>query len=399
MPRASAGPRLWLRPGVEKDGGQIRKPAWIIRDGTRWISTGCAESEREQAEIALAQYVIDRHQPSRTSNRDPAQILIADVLNVYLADIVPQQARPSETTDRLLRLANFFEGKALADVSGALCRRYARERGSQAAARRELEDLRAAINHHRQEGLCAQIVSVVLPERSASRQRWLNRSEAAALIRAAWAYREVQKGRETGRRSRRHVARFILVALYTGTRAGSVCSASFEPLEGYGWIDLEGGVFYRRPQGARETKKRRPPVPLPDGLLAHLRRWRAIGQTFAVEWNGRPVRSVRKAFARAARDAGLSEDVTPHVLRHTAATWMMQAGVPIWEAAGYLGMTEQTLRDVYGHHHPDHMEQARGAFRPWQRFGTETPGTKRNVRDVSEMKIVDLQRKISDDEA
>ena len=32
-----------------------------------------------------------------------------------------------------------------------------------AAARRELEDLRAAINHHRREGLCSEIVSVVLP--------------------------------------------------------------------------------------------------------------------------------------------------------------------------------------------------------------------------------------------
>jgi len=38
---------------------------------------------------------------------------------------------------------------------------------STAAARRELEDLRSAINYHRREGLCSEIVSVVLPERSA----------------------------------------------------------------------------------------------------------------------------------------------------------------------------------------------------------------------------------------
>ena len=36
-----------------------------------------------------------------------------------------------------------------------------------AAARRELEDLRAAINHHRREGLCSEIVSVVLPRAAA----------------------------------------------------------------------------------------------------------------------------------------------------------------------------------------------------------------------------------------
>jgi hypothetical protein len=40
-------------------------------------------------------------------------------------------------------------------------------------ARRELEDLRAAINHHRREGLCSEVVSVVLPEKSAGRELWL----------------------------------------------------------------------------------------------------------------------------------------------------------------------------------------------------------------------------------
>jgi integrase len=31
--------------------------------------------------------------------------------------------------------------------------------------------------------------------------------------------------------------------------------------------------------------------------------------------------------------AGLPGKVTPHVLRHTAATWLMRRGVSIWEAA------------------------------------------------------------------
>jgi integrase len=69
-----------------------------------------------------------------------------------------------------------------------------------------------------------------------------------------------------------------------------------------------------------------------------------------VEWNGRPVHSVDKAFANAVRTARrLSDDVTPHVLRHTAATWLMQAGTDVWEAAGYLGMTVEMLSQRYGH--------------------------------------------------
>ena len=104
---------------------------------------------------------------------------------------------------------------------------------------------------------------MVLPEKPLARERWCTRSEAAQLLWAAWRFREMQKGKPTDRRTRRHVARFILVALYTGTRAGAVCAAALEPTEGSGWIDLDRGIFYRRPPGARETKKRRPPVPLP----------------------------------------------------------------------------------------------------------------------------------------
>jgi integrase len=130
------------------------------------------------------------------------------------------------------------------------------QRSTDAAARRELEELRAAINHHRREGLCNKVVEVVLPRERPPRNRWLTRSEAARLIWHAWQYREIQKGKPTDRRSRQHIARFILVALYTGTRASAVCGAALRPTPGSGWIDLEHGVFYRRPAGQRETKKR-----------------------------------------------------------------------------------------------------------------------------------------------
>jgi integrase len=275
---------------------------------------------------------------------------------------VPNHARPEETKARIKALDRFFGDRVLSYVTGETCRAYVAQRSTDAAARRELEDLRAAINYHRRENLHDKIVSVVLPNERIPRDRWLTRSEAARLIRSSWRYREVQKGYATGRRSRQHIARFILVALYTGTRASAVCGAAFERVSGAGYIDLDRGVFYRRPAGKRETKKRQPPVPLPAQLLAHLRRWKRQGQRFAVEWNRKPVKSIRKAFASAVDDAGLGGDVIPHTLRHTTATWLMQTGTDMWQAAGYLGMTVEMLSARYGHHHPDHLSGAKRAF-------------------------------------
>ena len=171
-----------------------------------------------------------------------------------------------------------------------------------------------------------------------------------------------------------HVARFILLALYTGTRAAAVASASPTRAEGRSWVDLDRGLFYRLAEGARATNKRQPPVPLPDSLLAHLRRWNAqgIANTHFVEWNGKPILSVKTGFQTAVRGAGLEGRVTPHTLRHTAATWLMQNGVALWEAAGFLGMSKEILERTYGHHHPDHLKGAQRGFR--KRIGGDNGG-------------------------
>ena len=70
------------------------------------------------------------------------------------------------------------------------------------------------------------------------------------------------------------------------------------------------------------------------------------------------MRSVKTAFKTALRLAGVAGRISPHTLRHTAATWLMQNGVDKWEAAGFLGMSVEMLDRVYGHHHPDHLRRA-----------------------------------------
>jgi hypothetical protein len=46
---------------------------------------------------------------------------------------------------------------------------------------------------------------------------------------------------------------------------------------------------------------------------------------------------------------------------------MMQAGTDVWQVAGYLGMSVEMLIANYGHHHPDHLAGAKGAFERMKR--------------------------------
>ncbi len=385
MSRQSQGARLWLRPAFKGKDGITRQATWVIRDGKSFRSTGCTREDREGAEKAVTDYLADKHgKPSRKRDGDPAEIFVTQVLNIYQEDVAPKHARPHETIQRILKLGEFWEPYKLSDVNGQTCRAYVRWRTkqqwksatknkaklvSEAAARRELEDLRAAINRHRREGLCREFISVVLPEKSESRETWLTRKQAARLLWAAWRARQVMRDKVTKREVGKHIARFVLVGLYTGTRHAAICGAALQPAIGRGYVDVDRGVFHRRAKGTKKTKKQQPPVRLPDRLLAHIERWKRLGiATHAVvEWNGKPVQSVRKGFAVAVKEAGLPttgpDKVTPHVLRHTAASWAMQGGGDEAKIADYLGMTLEMLRKVYGHHHPDYQHDTVEAIR------------------------------------
>lgn len=376
MPRRSKGARLWLRPARRNRAGKITRQAlWLILDEGHHIATGCTEGEAQRAEQFLADYIASKYHPERRV-RDLDAIDVADVLSIYLEDCSERHANQKKFRARIARLNEFWGGMMLSSVTGAACRRYAKHRGNPGGARRDLEDLRAAINHHAKEGLHRGLVRVVLPEKGSPRDRWLTREEAARLLWACWRTREIQtasrgahKGSKiaTHKYPLRHIARFVLIGLYTGTRSGAVLTASATRGPNRSFVDLGRGIFYRLAEGRRATAKRQSPVPLPPRLLAHMRRWKVLDDrcrnperppAYFVEWHGKPVQSVKVGFERAVAEAGIGGKVTPHTLRHTAATWLMQAGVPIWEAAGFLGMSPEMVEQTYGHHHPAHMRGA-----------------------------------------
>jgi integrase len=326
--------------------------------------------------------MIEKWEPR--GRKSAEHVPVADTLNLYIRDVAPGHARPWQTASRVECLADFFGDKFVSQITGSLCRQYVKQRGSESSAARELNDLKAALLHYHREGYMRDRVTVWTPKRAPPRTRWLTRKEAALLIRAAWR-----------RPAMRHVARFALVALYTGARAGRICGAALGRSSERGYVDLETGHFIPQP-GRIESKKRQPAIPLPKRLLAHMRRWHNNGQRYVVEWRGQPVARMDHGFRDAAKDAGL-HDVSAHILKHTCITWLLQRGVPIWQVAGYTGTSAQTIGRVYGHHSVDHMAGVLAAIdRPGgevrQRNVNESPEPNVNQRARTSSKMLDKQR-------
>lgn len=250
-------------------------------------------------------------------------------LKRHLGDLTPDHM--TLTRSRLYARQRRAEGYA---VGTADARR--RKPVSNGTIAREVVTLRAALRWAVAQKWIHTAPTIEAPGAAPPRDRWLTRDEAARLLAACQAP---------------HVRLFVALGLYTAGRAGALLELTWQQ------VDLERGVI---DLGAGSGNKRRAPVPIADALRPYLLEARSGATCDAVvEFAGGRVASVKTGFHAACRRAGLA-GVTPHTLRHTAATWMAHGRVPMAEIARYLGDSERTTEKVYAKHSPDYL---RGAAR------------------------------------
>jgi integrase len=203
---------------------------------------------------------------------------VSDVLNEYLERHAAKCRRPDLIAFASARLSDFFTHKCVSAVTQSSCSDYVEWRIRQgnalaihnpkpvksATARRELVVLGAALSWCWKAGKLDRLVPVSLPPQAEPRERHLTQAEAVRLIAGALGfYRQDGRWRRAPTKINRHVARFIMLGLYTGTRHDAILRLRWQPNRQGGWIDLDAGVLYRRPFGAVESAKRRPPIPIP----------------------------------------------------------------------------------------------------------------------------------------
>ena len=156
-----------------------------------------------------------------------------------------------------------------------------------------------------------------------------------------------------------HLARFFIIGWYTGTRRSKICGLRWS------MVDFRTRIMQRRAPGEIEAKnKKAPPVRMGERLMAHMRRWKRMDgkkAEFVITYQGKRVKNPIRAWTETRIRAKLPTYVTPHILRHTRATNMMQQRKDPWESSKALGMSLEMLTKLYGHHHPD-----------WQKDVSET---------------------------
>lgn len=292
-----------------------------------------------------------------------AEFTVSDLWVVYKAKHIDVKVASKETLETAWKNLDASFGRLhMSEITQDVVDNYVEKRGlgkigrpsKPSTARRELSALLACLNWcaapKRKLIAPALVPQFDLPAAGEPRERWLRAEEVERLLAAAAVLR---RGVKLSRGER-----FLWLALETAARKQAILELTWDR------VDFQTNVIHYNVPGRVKTKKRRASVPISKALRPILEQafkervndlvmsnqgsvWSTV-QLIAIEagFGGK-----RPALLRSEKPKATG--VSPHVLRHTAATHMARNGVPLWTIAGILGNTMTMVEKVYSHHCPD----------------------------------------------
>lgn len=310
--------------------------SWTECGVTKRISTGA--KDRETAKTFLRQFEAGASAPKTKSN------LIADILEAY---VPTRKGKSSYTSIKATCgiISGYFGHLEPDHITQPLINAYAKWRIAQGRSNStvytDLLFLKASVNWAIRQKILPEVAKLTFEmplHRSPPRDRWCTKEEAKKIIDGAKAP---------------HIKMFLILGFMTGHRREALLSLKWDQ------VNLEGRII---DFGEGNENKRRAIVKVNETLFRALTDAKEIATTkYVIEYGGDRVRDVRRGLKDACKRAKV-ERITPHVMRHSAATWLAMSGTEIREAARMLGMSETTFEKVYGKHHPDYLKNAAAAL-------------------------------------
>jgi integrase len=337
--------RTWQGRGAS--GRRVKKVAWgySIVVGGRQERRYSAEWSEDDAQRALAARVLGLKEAAQP--RAAAAATFGQVAERYL-EVKRGKASYQDqkwTLERLLRVLG--PDTPIAAITAERVAQYqakrkgepsARRRGadggqvpvSAATVNRELALLRHLLVLAAEWGHVEKVPRIRLEREPEGRLRFLTEEEVARPLSACKASPSAE------------LHAVVKVALNTGMRRGEVLGLTWDR------VDFSRGVLLLE----RTKSGRRREVPMNGAVYEVL-------SAIAGPREGRvfSVRSVRKPFDRAVREARL-EDFRFHDLRHTAASHLMMRGASLADVRAVLGHTTLAMTMRYAHLSPEHLRSA-----------------------------------------
>lgn len=277
------------------------------------------------------------------------------------AEASKKPATVKDYKECLRRLSESFSGTRLSALSPFLVEKHKQQRiqaGARVRANRELAVLKSVFNRCREWKLFEgenPVESVKMLKEPRQRLRFLEPDEEGRLLEVAHD----------------PLRSIILVGIHTGLRLRS------EALT-LKWCDVDLSRRTLTVQAGYAKNGQTRTVPMNSSVLAALSRLKgqAKGEFVFTTRTGKPYDSIRTGFESACKMASLS-DVTPHTLRHTFATRLIENGVDLRTVQELGGWSQIKMLERYGHVSPSRKVDAVEGLVRNSTTGITTPDMRR----------------------
>lgn len=199
----------------------------------------------------------------------------------------------------------------------------------------ELGHLRMVLRWAERHRLIERAPAIERPAKPEPKDGYLTRPEVSGMIDAA---------------NVPHVKVAIQLLIGTGARSAAARELTWDR------VDFDRRMIQLRNPFDKSRRKGRATVPMNDTLATALTAAKAASLTpFVIEWAGRPVKSLKRGLKAAGAKIGRPE-VSPHMLRHSAAVWLAEDGHSMEEIAQFLGHGDTKITTkVYARFSPTHL--------------------------------------------
>jgi site-specific recombinase XerD len=183
---------------------------------------------------------------------------------------------------------------------------------------------------------------------------FLRAAEQEAFLATAQQMIDAAKTPKQRKRAKRDWV-VVLLGLHTGLRVAEICALQVTDL------DMDSKMlFVRAGKGMKDRA-----IPISDTLHTALVGWlqeRRIGYVFESPLKGRRLstRTLQARIPAIAEKAGITKRITPHKLRHSTASRLVERGVDIVAVRDILGHSSVAVSQVYLHCCPERLREAIG---------------------------------------